>query len=146
MISTEYFLITPTNQLGAFLADAGEELLDEFVKPSIWAQGFDLRATGSPSAKLLIESAVKLRYLAYAASQLKLAFENRFEQFTPDVFDQFWTINWIEGGMTEGDEIYSDINGTVAAKMSIGSLADESQLSGLLNESLEKLRNRIAQS
>jgi hypothetical protein len=128
------------------LASADETLRDEFAEAVLLALGFDLRFTARPGISRLVENVVKLKYLAYAASQLPEVFHNQFECLTPDVFDQLWTVQWIRGGMIEFEEAYGDLKLEVVTKLAAGSLADDPELSVLLGESIEKLQLRVSKN
>ena len=145
MQSEEFFLIRPRSELASLLVEAGEEPFDEFSKPVIWTQQFDLRTTGRADAALCVETSVKIKFLAYAASQLPAAFGKDFERLTPEVFDRFWTVEWLKGGMLEEAEIYGDLTEDVVSRMAIGALDKDSALGAALNHVIERMRSKAGQ-
>lgn len=142
MLSTEFFVIRPKEVLSSLLAEIGDIALSEFDAPIVWSQRFDLKTTGRTDADRLITNAVKLKYLAYATSQLGAEFSDRFADITPDLFDALWTIEWIRGGMIEEAEIYGDLSPEIVSKITVGSLVNQPHLATELQEAIERLRAR----
>lgn len=143
MTNSEYFLIEPRDTFHTLIDRFGVEFAEEFANATVWSQSFDLRTKGYSNAEMLIETSVKLRFLAYAASQMDNAFDG-LDELTPEVFDQYWTIQWIRGGMIESGEVGDDIRADVVRRIRLGRKAYDSSLAGPLTEILVKMTNQFA--
>ncbi len=142
MTNSEFFLIQPRDTFHTRIDRFGVDFAEEFAQATIWSQSFDLRTTEYSNEELLIETSVKLRFLAYAASQLDSAFDG-VDELTPEIFDQYWTIQWIRGGMIENGEVGGDIRADVVKRITLGSKVYDSSLANPLTEILVKMRNQF---